>query len=313
MFRLKLVPANTKIPFMRFRVLGIVLSTLLSIGAIVLVLTRGLNFGIDFEGGILIEIGAEHAIELAPLRSGLNDLGLGDVSMQHFGSQQEVLIRVQRQPGEADAQQAAVERVKEKIATIMPGEVSYRRVDFVGPKVSGELIQVGIESVLLALVGIMIYIWFRFEWQFGLAAVITTFHDVIMTVGLFSLTQMQFDLTIIAALLTIVGYSLNDTVVVFDRIRENLRKYRKMDILELIDLSINETLSRTIMTVMTTFLAVLALFLFGGEVIHGFTAAMIWGVFIGTYSSIFVAGAFLPWLKVRRDFGSEAEEAKARP
>jgi preprotein translocase subunit SecF len=157
----------------------------------------------------------------------------------------------------------------------------------------------------------MIYIWFRFEWQFGLAAVISTFHDVIMTLGLFSLTGMQFDLTIVAALLTIVGYSLNDTVVVFDRIRENMRKYRKMDLCELIDLSINETLSRTVMTGVTTLLAVVALFFFGGEVIHGFSAAIIWGVLIGIYSSVFVAGAFLPWMNVRRDIGEDTEASKS--
>lgn len=311
MFRLKLVPDNTKIPFMRYRVAGVVISTLLTIAAIVLVMTRGLNYGIDFEGGILIEISAEQPVDLAPLRSGLNDLGLGDVSMQNFGGPEEVLIRVQRQEGEADAQQAAVELVKEKIATIIPGEVNYRRVDFVGPKVSGELIEMGILSVLWALVGIMIYIWFRFEWQFGLAAVISTFHDVIMTLGLFSLTGMQFDLTIVAALLTIVGYSLNDTVVVFDRIRENMRKYRKMDLCELIDLSVNETLSRTVMTGVTTLLAVVALFFFGGEVIHGFSAAIIWGVLIGIYSSVFVAGAFLPWMNVRRDIGEDTEASKS--
>ncbi|MBW7837938.1 MAG: protein translocase subunit SecF, partial [Sphingomonadales bacterium] len=252
------------------------------------------------------------AVHLAPLRSGLNTLGLGDVAIQNFGSPQEVLIRIQRQAGEADAQAAAVEKVKAKVSEIIPGEVSYRRVEFVGPKVSGELVQVGVEAVLISLAAILVYIWFRFEWQFGLAAVITTFHDVMMTIGVFSLTGMQFDLTIIAALLAIVGYSLNDTVVVFDRIRENLRKYRKMDLRELIDLTINETLSRTTMTSFTTLLAVLALFIFGGEVIHGFAAAMIWGILLGTYSSIFVAAPLLPWLKVRRDFG-EVTEAKAKP
>lgn len=309
---LKLVPDNTKIPFMRFRMVGIVLSTILTIASIVLLLTRGLNYGIDFEGGILIEIGAEQAVQLAPLRSGLNTLGLGNVAIQNFGSPQEVLIRIQRQAGEADAQAAAVEKVKAKVSEIIPGEVSYRRVEFVGPKVSGELVQVGVEAVLISLAAILVYIWFRFEWQFGLAAVVTTFHDVMMTIGVFSFTGMQFDLTIIAALLAIVGYSLNDTVVVFDRIRENLRKYRKMDLRELIDLTINETLSRTTMTSFTTLLAVLALFIFGGEVIHGFAAAMIWGILLGTYSSIFVAAPLLPWLNIRRDFG-ETTEAKAKP
>lgn len=309
---LKLVPDNTSIPFMRMRMIGIVLSFGLALLSAASLYYKGLNFGIDFEGGILIEIGAEQPVELSPLRSALGTLNLGDVAIQNFGAPEDVLIRIQRQEGEADAQMAAVEQVQELVSGVIPGDVSYRRVEFVGPKVSGELVDAGVMSVLMALGAILIYIWFRFEWQFGMSAVITTFHDVMMTLGLFSITQMQFDLTIVAALLAIVGYSLNDTVVVFDRIRENLRKFRKMDIIELLDLSINETLSRTTMTSFTTLLAVLALFIFGGTVIHGFAAAMICGILIGTYSSIFVAAPLLTWFNVRRDFG-EAEEAKARP
>lgn len=305
---LKLIPDNTSIKFIRFRGIAFALSALLIVASVVLFLARGLNYGIDFQGGILIEIKTEEAVDLGPLRTGLNSLGLGDVQIQQFGEPEDVLIRVQRQEGDAKAQEAAVNLVKGKLGGIVAGEISYRRVEFVGPKVSGELVRDGILSVTLALMAVLLYIWVRFEWQFGLGAVIALFHDVIITIGMFAFTQLEFNLSIIAALLTIVGYSLNDTVVVYDRIRENLLKFRKMPIKELLDLSINDTLSRTTMTSFTTLLALFALFIFGGEVIRGFTAAMIWGIFIGTYSSIFVAAPILLLFNPREQGGEGAPE-----
>ncbi|RMF09988.1 MAG: protein translocase subunit SecF [Alphaproteobacteria bacterium] len=310
---LKLVPDQTNIKFIRLRWLAFALSTLLIVASIALFFARGLNYGIDFEGGILIEIKTEQAVDLGALRTALNGLGLGAVQIQQFGEPEDVLIRVQRQEGDASAQEAAVNLVKAKLSDIISGEISYRRVEFVGPKVSGELVRDGILSVTLALVAVLLYIWVRFEWQFGLGAVIALFHDVVITIGMFAITQLEFNLSIIAALLTIVGYSLNDTVVVYDRIRENLLKFRKMPIDELLDLSVNDTLSRTVTTSFTTLLALFALFIFGGEVIRGFTAAMIWGIFIGTYSSIFVAAPILLLINPREQGGEGASAVEGEP
>ncbi len=308
---LKLIPDNTHIPFVRVRGFAFAFSGFMILAAITLFFVRGLNYGIDFQGGILIEAKTEQAVQIGSMRSGLNSLGLGDVQIQQFGQPNDVLIRVQRQEGDAAAQEAAVEQVKAKLGKIVPGAVDYRRVEFVGPKVSGELVEDGILSVTLAIFAVLLYIWVRFEWQFGVGAVIALFHDVLITIGMFAFTQLQFDLSTIAALLTIVGYSLNDTVVVYDRIRENLLKFRKMPIKELLDVSINDTLSRTTMTSFTTLLALFGLFFFGGEVIRGFTAAMIWGIFIGTYSSIFVASPILLLFNPRDQGGERASEAEA--
>lgn len=290
---LRIIKDETHFPFIKFRSIAFVVSCILIIASIALFMTRGLNYGIDFVGGILIEVRMEQEADLAQLRGSLDGLGLGSVQIQQFGEPNDVLIRVQRQEGDATAQEAAVNLVRDRLSEIVDGDISYRRVEFVGPKVSGELVSDGILAVSLALAAVLFYIWIRFEWQFGLGAVVALFHDVIITIGVFSLTQIEFNLAIIAALLTIVGYSLNDTVVVYDRIRENLLKFRKMPITELLDLSINDTLSRTILTSFTTLLALGALYVFGGAVIAGFTFAMIWGVVIGTYSSVFVAAPLL--------------------
>jgi preprotein translocase SecF subunit len=310
MFRIRLVPAKTNVPFVRFRLLAFAISGALVIGSMALFGLRGLNYGIDFQGGILIEVGTPGPADIGRMRNALGGLGLGEIALQGFGRENDVLIRIERQPGESAAQQAAVDRVKEALTRDVGGELSYRRVEFVGPKVSEELVRAGTLASVLAVVAMLIYIWFRFEWQFGVGAVIATIHDVVLTIGVFALTHLEFNLTIIAAILTIVGYSVNDTVVVYDRIRENLRRFRRMPLGELLDLSINDTLSRTTMTSGTTLIALLALFLFGGEVIKGFTFAMIWGVVVGTYSSIFVAAPLLLYFGLRRDAAGGSGEAE---
>lgn len=303
---LKLVPDQTNIPFMRWRMPAIIFSTLMIVVSIALVMVRGLNFGVDFEGGILIEIKAEQAVDLAALRADLGAMNIGEVAVQSFGAaEDEVLIRLQHQDGDTGEQEALVDQVKARIAELLPGEVSFRRVEYVGPKVSDELVWDGVMAVTLSMLGIMVYVWMRFEWQFAIGAVLSLIHDVAVTLGLFALFQLEFNLSVIAALLTIVGYSLNDTVVVYDRIRENLRKYRRMELDDLIDASLNETLSRTIVTGITTLLALIALYIFGGEVISAFTLAMIWGVLVGPYSTIFIAAPVLPWFNLRRDQGDE--------
>ncbi|NQV21165.1 MAG: protein translocase subunit SecF [Rhodospirillales bacterium] len=307
MFKIRLVPDKTAIPFLNLRRGAFTFSALFVVASIALFFVKGLNYGIDFRGGILIEVGTPGPADLGQIRSTLGGLSLGDVAIQEFGAPTDVLIRVERQAGDASAQQIAVDRVKEALGAEIGGDISYRRVEFVGPKVSGELIQAGTLAVVLSVIAMLVYIWFRFEWQFSVGAVIALVHDVALTIGLFSLTGLEFNLSIIAAILTIVGYSMNDTVVVYDRVRENLRKYRRMELAELLNLSINDTLSRTSMTSVTTLLALLSLFFFGGEVIRGFTAAMIWGVVVGTYSSIFIAAPLLLKFRVER----EAETASA--
>tara|TARA_R110002096_G_scaffold367840_1_gene561132 strand:+ start:75120 stop:76067 length:948 start_codon:yes stop_codon:yes gene_type:complete len=296
---LKLVPEGTKIPFVNARKIAYVLSILMIIGSIGLYFSKGLNFGIDFKGGFLIEAHTEQSADLAELRELTGGLGLGDVALQTFGDDKQVLIRIEFQ--EDKSLNEVVTLVQQTLENSYSDKVTFQRTEAVGPKVSGELIQSGIMSVLLAVGAVLFYIWVRFEWQFGLGAVIALLHDVILTIGMFSLTQLEFNLSIIAAILTIVGYSLNDTVVVYDRIRENLGKYRKKEMPDLINFSLNETLARTVMTSVTTLLALAALFYFGGEVIHGFTAAMIWGVFVGTYSSVFIASPVLLWFELRRE------------
>jgi len=310
MFRLKLVPAKTNVPFIGMRNITFALSAALSLASIVLYFTVGLNYGIDFRGGTMIEIGTEAATDVARVRTIISGLGLGDVQAQTFGGDNAALIRLE-QSADGEQQQKAVADVKAALDKDYGAPVSYRRIEVVGPKVSGDLVNAGVLAVVLAVVAMLIYVWFRFEWQFGVGSVIALVHDVAMTIGIFSLLQLEFNLAIIAAILTIVGYSMNDTVVVYDRVRENLRKYKKMPLEELLNLAINETLSRTTMTSFTTLLALTVMFIFGGEVIRGFTFAMIWGIFIGTYSSIFVAAPFLMLVGVKRDWsGINAAGAK---
>lgn len=311
---IRLIPVRTDIKFIAPRWYFFGASVIAAVASLALLAVAGLNFGIDFRGGILIEARASQPIDLSSLRSSLGQLGLGEIALQGFGGEtNDVLIRVQRQPGGEGAQQQAVEAVKERIATVLGEDAQFRRVEVVGPQVGGELVQSSIIAVLIAIAAMMVYIWVRFEWQFGIGAVVALFHDVLLTVGLFALLQLDFNMTIIAALLTIVGYSMNDKVVIFDRIRENLRKYKAMPLPQLIDLSINETLSRTIMTSGTTFLAVLALYLFGGDVISGFSLAVMWGIVIGTYSSIYIAAPVLLYTGVRRVRGGGAPAVEVLP
>ena len=304
-----LIPVGTKIDFMRFRQLAAVLSLALCIGSIGLFMFKGLNYGIDFEGGILIKIRTSQAADMAALRRTVNGLELGQVELQEFGRATDVLIRVERQPGDAKAQNVAVEKVKMALGS----SVSFRRTEFVGPKVSSELVEAGVTAVLLALGAMLLYIWFRFEWQFGVGALIALAHDVIMTIGIFSLLGLEFNLSTVAAILTIAGYSINDTVVVYDRVRENLRKFKAMPLTDIINLSLNDTLSRTLLTSITTLIALLILFFFGGEVIKGFSFGMIWGVLVGTYSSIFIATPLLIYMNLRRSIFDDEDEAEGSP
>ncbi|MEO0681533.1 MAG: protein translocase subunit SecF [Pseudomonadota bacterium] len=311
MRRLRLVPDDTSLNFLGARKIAAAGSAGLAALSLVLLLALGLNFGIDFRGGTMLEARTPAAADLGQIRGIAGGLGLGDVAVQAFGAPQDVLIRVETQPGDGDAQMAVVGTVQSALQAEIPG-IEFRRVEVVGPKVSGELIVAGALAIAAAVGAVLIYIWLRFEWQFSLGAVAALVHDVVLTIGVFSLVRLEFNLSIIAALLTIVGYSLNDTVVVFDRVRENLRKYKQATLIEVLNRSINETLSRTVMTSVTTLIALLALYFLGGEVIRGFTFAMIWGVVVGTYSSIFVAAAVLLWLGVKRDW-STGEGDKGGP
>ena len=297
---LKLVPSTPDFKFVRFNRRAFVLSSVLIIGSLLAFLMHGLNFGIDFKGGILVEISSSEAVDIAGLRGRMQTLDLGEVQIQQFGTPTDVLIRVAEADDAVSTERdlSAVDAMRQDLE----GEFEIRRVEIVGPQVSRELIQTGLLAVVAAISSMLIYIWFRFEWQFSVGAVMALVHDVILTIGVFSLLQLDFNLSILAAILTIVGYSMNDTVVVYDRVRENLRKYKKMDISELLDIAINQTLSRTVMTSVTTLLALIALYTLGGEVIRGFTFAMIWGVLVGTYSSIFIAAPLLIRLGVKRDW-----------
>jgi preprotein translocase subunit SecF len=294
---LRIVPDDTKFDFMRFRRISFPVSAVLSIAAIMLYFFHGLNFGIDFIGGTLMEVQSKSGpADLAKMRATLGGLQLGDVQLQQFGTPNDVLIRVARQPGGETAQQEAVAKVRQALGD----QVEYRRVEVVGPRVSTELLAYGTMGLITAIFAILIYLWFRFEWQFALGAMIANVHDLVLTIGYMSLTQIDFDLTSIAALLTILGYSLNDTVVIYDRIREMLRRYKRMPTPELLNISINSTLSRSIITHATVTLALLSLFLFGGHAIHSFTATMIFGVvLVGTYTSVFIAAPILIYLGVK--------------
>jgi preprotein translocase subunit SecF len=293
---LRIVPDNTNFDFIRFRRISFPISALLSIAAITLYFTHGLNFGIDFVGGTLIEVQSKAGpADTAKMRTTLNGLGVGEVQLQEFGGPENVLIRLAQQPGGEQAQQAAVQKVQGALGDT----VDYRRVEVVGPRVSGELLYLGIVGIFVAIAAILLYLWFRFEWQFALGAMIANVHDIVLTLGFMSITQIDFDLTSIAALLTILGYSLNDTVVIYDRIREMLRRYKKMPMTELLNVSINATLSRSVITHVTVLLALMALLLFGGQAIHSFTATMMFGAaLVGTYTSVFIASPILIYLGV---------------
>ena len=307
---LRIVPDNTHFDFTQFRRISFPISAVLSILAITLFFTHGLNLGIDFKGGTLLEVRSKSGpADLAAMRATLGKLGLGEVQLQQFGEADQVLIRVAEQPGGDTAQQEAANKVKAALGDA----VDYRRVEVVGPRVSGEFLAYGMIGLMLAIVSILIYLWFRFEWQFALGAMIANVHDIVLTIGFMSISQVDFDLTSIAALLTILGYSLNDTVVIYDRIREMLRRYKKMPMPQLLNESINSTLSRSIITHVTVTLALLALLLFGGQAIHSFTAVMMFGVvLVGTYTSIFIASPILIYLGVH-SVRAEAQEEKPAP
>jgi preprotein translocase subunit SecF len=293
---LRIVPDDTTFDFMRFRRISFPISALLSVIAIVLFFHPGLNLGIDFIGGTLLEIQAKgEAADIGKMRTTLTGLSLGDVQLQSFGGPKNVLIRVAQQPGGEAAQQVAVDKIKAALGD----DIEYRRVEVVGPRVSSELLSYGTLGIITAIGSILIYLWFRFEWQFALGAMIANVHDLVLTLGFMALMQVDFDLTSIAALLTILGYSLNDTVVIYDRIREMLRRYKKLPMTDLLNTSINSTLSRSIITHLTVTLALLALFFFGGHAIHGFVTTMMFGVvLVGTYTSVFIASPILIYLGV---------------
>jgi preprotein translocase SecF subunit len=309
MISFRLVPDQTSFPFLSYRYGAYVLSAVLFVASLVLLPTKGLNLGIDFRGGTMIEVRLPTDADLAGMRATLGGLGLGEVALQEFGAPTDVLIRIERQQGGDEVQLAAVDMIKGALAEDYGEDISYRRVEFVGPKVSGELLWAGTQAVLYALLAVLVYIWFRFEWQFGIGAVVALVHDVVLTLGIFSLLSLEFNLATVAAILTIVGYSLNDTVVVYDRVRENLRRYKSLAMPALLDRSLNETLARTFMTSLTTLIALGTLFVLGGPVIRDFTFAMMWGVVVGTYSSLFIATPLLLQLHVRRTAGGEAAQA----
>jgi len=338
-----LIPPDTRIDFMRWHKITFAFSLFLVLGSLALIFIKGLNFGIDFQGGILIEAQTQGPADLAAMRSQLDSLGLGEVSLQEFGAANDILIRLAHQKFTEADQQAAAEQIKkerpgtpadeltrlsakradsdaqlkavEKVKQSLGAGYTFRRTEFVGPKVGGELIQDAIWAIIFSMIGIMGYVWFRYEWQFGVNALAALFHDCITTMGLFALLGYEFNLTTVAAVLTIAGYSVNDTVVIYDRIRSELRRYKKLPLADLLNLSINETLPRTVMTSGMTLLSVLALYFFGGEVIRGFSLAMIWGIVIGTYSTIYVAAPMLIYMHLRREKvgPSEKTDVDKRP
>ena len=315
--RLRLVPDHTEWDFFRHSRVTLTASIIAFAASVIATLVLGLNFGIDFRGGTSVRTESKTVIDIAAYRAALRDLDLGDVSITEvfdpaFGPDRHVaMVRFEVQEGDESIAAATVSALQEALRTVDP-DMTFPLVESVGPKVSGELVRKAVIAVLLAVGAVLAYIWLRFEWQFSLGAVAALVHDVVLTLGIFSTLGIKFDLAIIAALLTIVGYSLNDTVVVFDRVRENLRKHRRMPLMTLLNRSINGTLARTVMTSVTTLLALLALFAFGGDVIRGFVFAMIWGVIVGTYSSVFVASNILLILGVKRDWSKQAAETGTR-
>lgn len=319
--RLRMIRSRTSFPFMAWRRYGFAASSVVIAASAVLFFMLGLNYGIDFRGGILMEVATGDSDDIGEMRDALGGLGLGEVSLQEFGAadlgdRPSILIRIERQPGGEEAQNDAIARVRDALDSRFGGGIDYRRQESVGPKVGGELIRAGVQAVVIALAAMLVYIWFRFEWQFAVGAVAALAHDVVATIGVFALVGLEFNLATVAALLLIVGYSMNDTVVVYDRVRENLRKYKAMALADLLSRSINDTLSRTLMTSVTTLLALLALWTLGGPVIRDFCFAMVWGVLIGTYSSIFIAAPMLiPFgleKLARGDAARETGEERAR-
>ena len=308
--RLKIVTDNTKVDFFSSSNITFGASVIAVIAAIILFFVMGLNFGIDFRGGTMLRTSAQKAVVIAEYRDALTPLNLGQVSITQVVDPADVLagteshvtqIKIEQQQDDEAITVETIGLMKDALRAIDP-EMTFPSIESVGPKVSGELIQIAILAVLLSILAVLAYIWLRFEWQFSVGAVVALVHDVILTIGVFALFQIEFDLTIIAAILTIVGYSLNDTVVVFDRVRENLRKFKKTPLVDVLNLSINDTLSRTFMTSFTTLVALIALIVLGGDVIRGFVFAMTWGIIVGTYSSVFVASKVLLYLGVKRDW-----------
>ena len=308
--RLKLVPDNTNFDFFGYAKITFGASVVLMVLSLIAWSVMGLNFGIDFRGGTTLRTESSQAVDVGAYRDALAPLELGDVTISEvfdpgFGADRHVaMIRVQAQEGQQAATTDTIETIEAALQGVAP-DIKFTSVESVGPKVSGELIQTAFLAVGGALAAILIYIWLRFEWQFSVGAVVALFHDVVLTIGLFSLLQIRFDLPVVAAILTIIGYSINDTVVIFDRLRENLRKYKKRDLREIMNLSVNETLSRTLMTSGTTLLALIALLVLGGDVIRGFVFAITWGVVVGTYSSVYVAKNVVLFLGVKRDWSKK--------
>ncbi len=293
---IKIIPDKTNFKFMNIKKITLLFSTLFFLMSLFFVFLKGLNFGIDFTGGILIEARFnDEKINLNNIRKELNNLNLGEIQLQNINNTNDLAIRVQRQKGDEQNQLTAIKKIKDNFSS---KNIEYRRTEYVGPKVGKELVKNGTIAVLFALFGILIYIWLRFEWNYAVGAIIALIHDVFLTLGFFSILQFEFNLATVAAVLTIAGYSINDTVVIYDRIRENTRKYKQISFDEVINISLNDTLSRTLTTSITTLLALFALFIFGGNVISSFIIALIWGVVIGTYSSLYLASPLLTYLKV---------------
>jgi preprotein translocase subunit SecF len=299
-FPLKLIPATPSLDFMRSSGINLMVSILLIVGSFSLVLTKGLNLGIDFAGGIVIEARASKAVNIQQVRKHLSSLNLGEVSIQSFGSNNDISIKASMGDKTEGSLSENVNQIKSILSQKFDSKFEFRKVDFVGPQVGSQLITSGLQAIILAFAAILIYIWIRFEWQFGIGIILALVHDVIIAVGFMSFSQYDFNLSSIAAILTIIGYSVNDTVVIYDRIRENLRKLHKSSINLIINKSINETLSRTVLTVITTLIANLALIIFGGEVLRSFSVMMFVGIIIGTYSSIFISAPLLTYISLKK-------------
>ncbi len=307
---------NSQFNFIGQRHIAFLVTAIMIVGSVFLFATKGLNYGIDFTGGVMMEIRLDAPPDLAKMREELNNLKLGSISIQEFGKPTDLMIRIPEQKGGNEAQQAAINKVRAALTAEFGEEnIDYRRNEFVGPQVGEELKFKGVLAFGLTILGILAYIWYRFEWQYGVSAVVCLVHDTTAVVGYFALLGIQFDLAALAAVLMVAGYSMNDTVIVFDRIRENRRKFKKMPMRELLNLCVNQTLSRTLMTSLTTLLSLVALFIFGGEVIRDFVEAMIFGVLVGTYSSIYVAAALLLYMPfsddAKRSGGQEADVPEA--
>lgn len=300
LFPLKIVPDKTRIDFMGKRWVGFVFSIVIIAACFASIALRGFNYGIDFSGGILIEARMEQAPDLGKMRDTLSHLHLGDIALQNFGTSRDVMLRIGSQEDGEQNQMKLVEKIKATLAKEYGAGIEYRKIDFVGPQVGDELIWSGGLAMVLAFAAIMAYVWARFEWQYGVGALLALLHDAILTLGFMSVTQLEFNLTSVAAVLTIIGYSINDSVVIYDRIRENMRKYKKMSIAELLNVSLNETLSRTILTVMTVVLTTLALVFFGGDVLRSFSVTMLFGIIAGTYSSVYISAPILIYLNLRK-------------